>query len=165
MNKKGICLGMIIQKIIYNLCCLGRVIPAGTDRDLSLHHPENHYPGNHYPENHHPKIQYEVELNQYGKIVDERIQWLISQYQYVDIHNYVVMPNHLHLILEIDSQKVKAQNVRIKSLSSQMGAMKTTSSNKIHEAGFIDFAWHRSFHDHIIRDEKAYINIFNYELI
>lgn len=72
------------------------------------------------------------------------------------------MPNHLHLILEIDSQKVKEQDVKIKSLSSLMGAMKTTSSNKIHEAGFIDFAWHRSFHDHIIRNEKSYTNIFNY---
>jgi REP element-mobilizing transposase RayT len=137
------------------------VIPARTGRDLSVHHPENYYTGNHHSENH-PEIQYEVELNQYGKIVDERINWLISQYEYVDIHNYVVMPNHLHLILEIDSQRVKAQDVKIKSLSSLMGAMKTTSSNRIHEAGFTDFAWHRSFHDHIIRDEKSYINIFNY---
>jgi len=136
-----------------NLCCLGCVIPVGTGRDLSVHH---------HPENHHPEIQYKVELNQYGKIVDERINWLISQYEYVDIHNYVVMPNHLHLILEIDSQKVKEQDVKIKSISSLMGAMKTTSSNKIHEAGFTDFAWHRSFHDHIIRSEKSYINIFNY---
>ena len=43
-----------------------------------------------------------------------------------------------------------------------MGAMKTTSSSQIHKIGFEDFAWHRSFHDHIIRDEKSYINISNY---
>ena len=43
-----------------------------------------------------------------------------------------------------------------------MGAFKTTSSKLIHEAGNIDFAWHRSFHDHIIRDESAYLNIVNY---
>ena len=39
---------------------------------------------------------------------------------------------------------------------------KKSSSNEIHKLGFEDFAWHRSFHDHIIRDEKSYVNIFNY---
>jgi putative transposase len=43
-----------------------------------------------------------------------------------------------------------------------MGAFKTTSSKLIHELGKSDFAWHRSFHDHIIRDEKSYLNIVNY---
>jgi len=43
-----------------------------------------------------------------------------------------------------------------------MGAYKTTSSNLIHQAGYDAFAWHRSFHDHIIRDEKSYRNIMNY---
>lgn len=135
-----------------NLCCLGTVNRVGTGCDLSVHHPENH----------HPEINYIVDLNPFGKIVDERINWLISQYSYVVIHNYVIMPNHFHLILEIDSQKVREQNIKIKSLSSLIGAMKTTSSSQIHKIGFEDFAWHRSFHDHIIRDEKSYINISNY---
>ena len=153
-----------------NLCCLGNVILIGTGRDLSVHHPENH----------HPEINCIVALNQYGLIVDEKINWLMRQYQYVDIHNYVVMPNHFHLILEIDSNllknkisdddsvgtsrvlSVQQDNLKIKSLSSLMGALKTASSKEIHNAGFEDFAWHRSFHDHIIRDEKSYHNIFNY---
>jgi len=175
-----------------NLCCLGGVIPVGTGRDLSVHHSENHHSENHHSENHHSEnhhsenhhsenhhsenhhsenhhfknhhsdIEYIVELNQYGLIVEERINWLMSQYHYVDIHNYVVMPNHFHLILEIDSQRVKSKEIKIKSLSSLMGAMKTTTSNLIHNSGFEDFAWHRSFHDHIIRDEKSYQNISNY---
>ena len=51
---------------------------------------------------------------------------------------------------------------RCRSLSQIMGAYKTTSSKLIHEADFDMFAWHRSFHDHIIRDEKSYQNIVNY---
>ena len=175
-----------------NLCCFGRVINVGTGRDLSVHnpennnpennnpennnpennnpenhHPENHHPENnnpenHHPENHHPENNYFVNLNQYGKIVAERITWLEIQYPYVAIHNYVVMPNHFHLILEIDIQKVKGQDIKIKSLSSLIGAMKTTSSKHIHLAGFVDFEWHRSFHDHIIRNELEYNRISNY---
>ena len=51
---------------------------------------------------------------------------------------------------------------KIKSLSELMGAYKTTVSKQIHLAGYTGFAWQRSFHDHIIRDEKSYENISNY---
>ena len=188
-----------------NLCCLGCVIPVGTGRDLSVHNPEIHNPEIHNreidnreidnpefcnseiynreidnTEFHIPIMEYIVELNAYGLIVDEKINWLMRQYEYVSIHNYVVMPNHFHLILEIDSMRLKnkfsegdsegtsrdlsvqQEDIKIKSLSSLMGALKTTSSNAIHNVGFEEFAWHRSFHDHIIRDEKSYHNIFNY---
>lgn len=136
-----------------NFCCFGNVIPVGTGRDLSVLHSE-------YIQN--PDLDYLVELNEFGLIVKNQIEWLISQYKYVNIHNYVVMPNHFHIILEIDSQKVKGDEIKIKSLSSLIGAMKTTSSNQIRKLGFEDFAWHRSFYDSIIRNEKAYQNISNY---
>ena len=134
---------------------------------LENHHPKNHYPENHHSENHHPENhhsekKYKVDLNQYGLIVEEKIHWLEQQYSYVVIHNYVVMPNHFHIILEIDSKKVADKEVKIKSLSSLLGAMKTTSSNLIHKTGFDNFSWHRSFHDHIIRNEREYVFISNY---
>ena len=43
-----------------------------------------------------------------------------------------------------------------------MGAYKTTSSKQIHLLGNHNFNWQRSFHDHIVRDERRYNNIFNY---
>ncbi len=43
-----------------------------------------------------------------------------------------------------------------------MGAYKTTASELIHLAGLTEFVWHRSFHDHNIRDENAFENIVNY---
>ncbi len=112
-----------------------------------------------------------MELNKFGEIVQNRMYWLSEQYQYVDIHNFVIMPNHVHVILEINSKKsaganhgisVQNEEIKIKSLSGLIGAFKTTSSKIIHEYGFLDFAWQRSFHDHIIRNEKSYLNISNY---
>lgn len=140
------------------LCCFGDVVSVteGTGRDLSVHHPQNHHPQKYYSD----KVI--MRLNKYGNIVKNQIIWLENQYSYVEIHNYVVMPNHIHLILEIDSKKVKDGEVKIKSVSSLIGALKTTSSKKIHEIGFLGFSWQRSFHDHIIRNEKAYQNISNY---
>lgn len=130
---------------------------AGTGRDLSVHHSnENH-------SNENDLSDAKMNLNEYGKIVDEQIIWLQEQYQYAEIHNYVIMPNHVHMIIEIDRNKllagtegparelyVRDKEIKVKSLSSLIGAFKTTSSKKIHQFGFADFAWQRSFHDHII---------------
>lgn len=147
------------------LCCFGAI---GTGRDLSVHNPNASNPNASNPNAFNKKM----ELNEFGKIVQDRILWLAEQYQYVAIHNFVVMPNHVHAIIEIDSRKllvrtgcdlsVQDEGIKIKSLSSLIGAFKTTSSKIIHQAGFVDFAWQRSFHDHIIRNEKAYFNISNY---
>lgn len=139
------------------LCCFGSVISIGTGRDLSVHHPN----GNHPNENH-PNENILMQLNQYGLIVQEKMEWLNQQYEYIDIHNFVIMPNHIHLILEIKSSQVKNKEIKIKSLSSLMGAFKTTTSKLIHLSGFSEFSWQRSFHDHIIRNELSYQNISNY---
>ena len=165
-----------------NVCCFGNVIsvaPVGTGRDLSVHsenhhsenhHSENHHSENHHSENHHPENHHSenhsqniaMQLNQFGAIVKNQIEWLMVQYPYIDIHNFVIMPNHFHLILEIDSLRCIDKNIKIKSVSGLMGALKTTTSRLIHEASFENFAWHRSFHDHIIRNESEYYHISNY---
>ena len=145
-------------------CCFGDVVLVGTGRDLSVHNPDI----NNFDEN-----ESEMILNEYGIIANNQLEWLEIQYPYIELHAYKVMPNHIHAVIEIDSLKVNpihknnmnqldSENIKIKSLSQIMGAYKTTSSKLIHEADYEAFAWHRSFHDHIIRDENSYLNIVNY---
>lgn len=118
-------------------------------------------------------INGQMQLNVYGVIADQQWAWLGDQYPYVILHAFVVMPNHIHGIIEIDSSmanevrtsrdlSVRNGSMKIKSLSELMGAYKTTASKKIHLAGYSEFAWHRSFHDHIIRDARAFHNIKSY---
>ncbi|MEI7596125.1 MAG: transposase [Bacteroidota bacterium] len=112
----------------------------------------------------------EMILNEFGEIADNQILWLEQQYPYFLIHNHIVMPNHLHILCEIipnspvrTGRDLSPQSLpKIKSISELMGAFKTTSSKKIHLAGNTDFKWQRSFHDHIIRNNTSYENIFNY---
>lgn len=40
--------------------------------------------------------------NVYGDIVAEQWLWLAARYKYVRLHEWVVMPNHFHGIIEID---------------------------------------------------------------
>ncbi|MCZ8188653.1 MAG: transposase [Flavobacterium sp.] len=129
------------------LCCFGSVVLLDSVCDLSQNQSSK---------------EASMRLNHYGLIAQKQIEWLAQQYQYIDIHNYVIMPNHIHMIIEIDSTRIDSKGIKIKSLSSLIGAFKTTSSKLIHESGFLGFSWQRSFHDHIIRNEKSYLNISRY---
>ena len=65
----------------------------------------------------------EMHLNSYGKIADEQFLWLESQYPYLVLHTYVVMPNHVHAILEIkpDFQGVGGQKGGLGELDRECG--------------------------------------------
>jgi putative transposase len=120
-------------------------------------------------------------LNEFGQIAVNQWFWLPHQYPYVKLHAFVVMPDHIHGIIQIDrvgdgrdrpivgddrimigDGRDRPLRCKIKSLSEIMGAYKTTVSKKIHVAGNLEFAWQRSFHDHIIRDDKEFILISRY---
>jgi putative transposase len=102
---------------------------------------------------------HEMKLNQSGQIAFDQWQWLIRQYPYLVSHAFVVMPDHIHAVLEIDSSRVfmdphtgfhhpivgtgrdlslqsddelPRHSIKIKSLSELMGAYKTTTSKQIH---------------------------------
>ncbi|MGZ9735899.1 transposase [Flavobacterium sp. GNP002] len=127
-------------------CYFGNVNTVGTGRDLSVHESMNKY----------------MELNECGSIAQKQWNWLGNQYGYVVLHSFIIMPNHVHAILEIDSNLISDCEIKIKSLSELIGAYKTTSSKQIHLAGFTGFTWQRSFHDHIIRNGGSYERISNY---
>jgi REP element-mobilizing transposase RayT len=108
------------------------------------------------------KDEIQMNLNEYGQIANNQMVWLQEQYPYVVIHCFVIMPNHVHVLLEIDKSLVSDKDIKIKSVSELIGAYKTTTSKCIHLKGLLSFAWQRSFHDHIIRNAISYERIFNY---
>jgi putative transposase len=112
----------------------------------------------------------EMVFNRYGRIVADQWKWLQNHFRYVRLDEWVVMPNHLHGIVIIDNNEFSdivgngrdRPLPRTKSLSELIGAFKTTSSKRIHQAGLTEFAWQKSFYDHIIRNEKSLNRIREY---
>jgi putative transposase len=47
-----------------------------------------------------------MQLNEYGQIAHDQFNWLEKQYAYVVIHEFVVMPNHVHAIIEINRKNI-----------------------------------------------------------
>lgn len=98
--------------------------------------------------------------NESGDIVQQTWEWLAQQYPYVILHEFVVMPDHFHGLIQIDSSRVEGG--KIKPLSELMGAFKTVSSKHIRLAGNTEFRWHRSFYARIVRNARAYECITRY---
>ena len=162
-------------------------------------------------------------LNEYGQIVQD--EWLKTKNlrENVKLHEFVVMPNHFHAIVEITRKGVlhtpdnthgdrtgvcntplhhttdiytastydtrkgvlhtpvdKTNGIPLHSTgvcntplrmmpqspSDNVGAVvrgfKSAVFRRMHEIGWVGKIWHRSFHDHIIRDENDYRRIAEY---
>jgi REP element-mobilizing transposase RayT len=106
----------------------------------------------------------EMVLNEYGVIVGQQWEWLEKQYGYVQLDQFVVMPNHVHGVLSIIGNGRDRSLQKIKSVSELVGAFKTTSSKLIHHAGLLEFRWQKSFYDQIIRDDWSLNRIREYIL-
>lgn len=110
----------------------------------------------------------EMILAKPGQIVFEQWNWLKNQYKYVDLDEYIIMPDHFHGIIVIGNDIVGAGRDRplhkIKPLPQLIGAFKTRSSKLIHQNGFFNFQWQRNYFEHVIRNEhelgriRMYIN-------
>ena len=146
-------------------------------------------------------------LNEFGQIAAD--EWLHTQEvrDNVVLHEFIVMPNHIHGIIEILYPKESSNIVgALKSPSQTIGAIvrgykiatikrikevlcqdesqgedsKSENSKGVDSKGELQFAstaptaptreiikalgykiWQRNYYEHIIRDEKAYINIIN----
>ena len=92
-------------------------------------------------------------LTSIGKEIEKSIQYIDENYEGVTIDKYVIMPNHIHLIVILDNSggcgNPPLQNI--------IGYLKSFTT-KIYD----DILWQRSFHDHIIHGEKDYKKIWEY---
>jgi putative transposase len=118
----------------------------------------------------------EMGLNEYGRIARESWEWLSRQYGYIDIDEWVVMPNHLHGILIVNadcrggsqckggSRTAPTETIKRKSLGRLIGAFKTVSSKQINQTRNTPGhpVWQRNYYEHIIRSEEEMDRICQY---
>ncbi|MCL2056290.1 MAG: transposase [Oscillospiraceae bacterium] len=101
-----------------------------------------------------------VQLSKYGAVVEKRIKEISENYNHIQIQKYVIMPNHVHILMLVlnnengTSRTPSPTNAVIPSFVS-------TFKRFVHkDCGFSLFQ--RSYHDHIIRNENEYHKIWQY---
>lgn len=111
-------------------------------------------------------------LNEIGQIVYDSWLWLANQYDYVNLGEFIIMPNHMHGIIFLGgdfgivqgaSRGAPTLGTR-KSLGQLIGAFKTVSTkqtNVICNVSGIRL-WQCNYYEHIIRDQRDLVRIREY---
>ena len=94
-------------------------------------------------------------LSEIGLICDKYINNINIKYENVTVDKYVIMPNHIHFIIFLHGTMWASSPT--KNIETIIRSFKTMVTKEI---GFS--IWQRSYHDHIIRDEKDYQKIWEY---
>lgn len=113
-----------------------------------------------------------VYLSPMGQIVEQTILSLPLRFPALIVDQYVVMPNHIHLILRILEGSSDAKRGAIhesplrpsRSLYSKViGYLKAAASKEIHRSVMEDILiWQRGSYDYIIRDETDFQCVWQY---
>ena len=98
-----------------------------------------------------------MRVNDAGMMIDNQWHRLPGRFPHVALDAYTVMPNHLHAILDINTNTATGSE----TLSAVLGAFKSFTTRAYAEGvqtqdwpPFDGHLWQRSFHDHIIRDDR-----------
>lgn len=95
-------------------------------------------------------------LSRYGAIVDTAIRNLPDYYPSISVDHYVVMPNHVHLLLMIHAD-LSDQPSATANISRVIQQLKGIVTKQIGHS-----VWQKLFHDHIIRNDREYRKIWEY---
>ena len=97
-----------------------------------------------------------VRLSRYGVVACEQIEAISSRFPCVRVDKYVIMPNHIHMILVIVDSGGASPSPTV---SHVIGVFKSVTTRM---CGCGPHLFQRSFHDHIIRGENDYLKIWEY---
>ena len=97
-----------------------------------------------------------VPLTPLGRIVQQSILDIPGHYPAVSVDCFVIMPNHIHLLLQIHADS-NGRSMIAPTVSTVVRLMKGAVSR---QAGVS--VWQKGFYDHVIRNEKDYQEIWNY---
>ncbi len=89
----------------------------------------------------------------FGKIADEQLKDLPRRFPGIAIDHAVIMPNHIHILLRLDSAGGASPSPTV---SEVIGAYKSLTTRACKQYSPVEKLFQRSFYDHIIRDEADY---------
>ena len=128
-------------------------------------------------------------LNEIGQLAQKYWMEIPNHFPFIELANFVVMPNHFHGILIINHQlpvetpkpdNVETPNLGVSTMDTTVMAVQTPKLGvsttpigiiinqykrmvTIHARKIdADFAWQPRFHDHIVRNVQSFDNIQNY---
>lgn len=102
----------------------------------------------------------QVQLFACGKIVEKNLQQLQTFYVNIKVEQYVIMPNHVHMILSVSNNGAPGMSPPTKQCATI--PLFVATLKRFCNKEFGEQIWQRSFYDHIIRDQNDGAEISRY---
>jgi len=108
-------------------------------------------------------------LSDIGEIANLYLKEIANHFPFTTCKNSVVMPDHIHSIIEIANPTLKSnknkllgknryQNQGQNTISSIVGSYKSIVTRTAHKIN-PNYGWHTNYYDHIIKDNDEYERI------
>ena len=101
-----------------------------------------------------------AELSSYGIVADKYIKQMSKFYENITVNQYVIMPDHIHILLFVRENGSPRTSTPTKQTSTVSHFISTFKRFCNKEYG--KNIWQRGFHDHMIRNRKNYEEIAKY---
>ena len=103
----------------------------------------------------------QVTLTEAGRIVREQLMALERRYPYARIDKYVIMPNHIHVILRLLAEPVERKRPGITNIIGTFKSLTTRAYNQEFDTPGKK-VFQTSFYETVLRNEKAYQECWRY---
>ena len=104
--------------------------------------------------------QQAVRLLRHGQIADKYIRQIDAFYNHLSVEKYVIMPDHIHLLITIDAPDGHPGTgvpTRTSVISRFVGTFKRFCNQEYGEN-----IWQSRYYDHVIRNQQDYDEIWEY---
>ena len=101
-----------------------------------------------------------IEYTSLGEIAEKQLFLLANRYPYLTIDQYVIMPNHIHIIMILNSKAAGASPRP--TVTDIICAYKSLTTRECKKNGFDGKLFQTSFYEHIIRNSDDYNEIAKY---
>ena len=98
----------------------------------------------------------DVPLSEIGRYLQLAVEQIPICYPAISVDHYVIMPNHLHLLLQINTDD-DGRPMVAPTISTVVQQLKGVVSKKVGAP-----VWQKGYYDHVVRGQQDYLDIWNY---
>lgn len=110
-------------------------------------------------------IENNIQISPQGKMIERHYLALTKKFPTIKCLDYVIMPNHIHFVIQIENNDGESafslfdviQHFKSITTTEYIKQVKLNNWQPFHRK-----LWQRSYYEHIIRDEKDYLQIAEY---
>jgi putative transposase len=111
----------------------------------------------------------EMVMNDAGEMVTQQWHDLRNRFNQIELHEFIVMPNHCHGIIEITVGVPLVGTLTDMTVGNIVGAFKSLTTNayikgvsQLNWEALNGKLWQRNYYERIIRNQEAYLRISRY---